>query len=302
MGKRSSVIEKQLNAQPEAVAGVRLPILLAGGDQRFGMPDIAVLTKRSFDEAKAALEPVIASAPIEITIVGDVEENAAISAVASSFGALPTRKLSGSVPPDARKAAFRTDRSPILLTHDGPADKAIVESVWPTTDDSNYHEVIGVELLKDVLNIMLTDNVRETLGDSYGVNLQSAMSDAFPGFGYLSAAAVVAPDKIDEVEKAIADAAAQLRDKPVSEDLLERARNPELDKADRQLRDNSYWLSSLKKAQSEPERLDRIRRKRALFQSVTAADIQKLALKYLQPERVQKVQIVNSKVTTTASR
>jgi len=296
------VIEKQVDAQPEAVAGIRLPILLAGGDQRFGMPDTAVLTKRSFDEAKAALAPVVATAPIEITIVGDIDENAAISAVASSFGALPTRKLSGSFSPDARRAAFRTDRSPILLTHDGPTDKAMVESVWPTTDDSNYREVIGVELLKDVLDVMLTDNVRETLGDSYGVSLQSAMSDAFPGFGYLSAAAVVAPDKIEEVQKAISDAAAQLRDKTVGEDLLARARNPELDKADRQLRDNSYWLTALEKAQSEPDRLDRIRRKKALLQSLTAADIQKLAQKYLLPERVQKVQIVNNKVATTASR
>ena len=129
------VIEKQLNAQPEAVAGVRLPILLASGDQRFGMPEAAVLTKRSFDEAKTALAPVIASAPIEVTIVGDIDENAVIAAVASTFGALPERKLSDPVAADVKKASFRTDRRPIVLTHDGPQDKALVEAVWPTTDD-----------------------------------------------------------------------------------------------------------------------------------------------------------------------
>ena len=296
------VIEKQLNAQPEAVAGVRLPILLASGDQRFGMPEAAVLTKRSFDEAKTALAPVIASAPIEITIVGDVDENAVIAAVASTFGALPERKLSDPVPADVKKASFRADRSPILLTHDGPQDKALVEAVWPTTDNSNYREVIGVELLKDVLDLMLTDSVREKLGDSYEVSLQSEMSDTFKGFGYLSAAAVVAPDKTDEVQQAIAEAAAQLRDGPVSADLLARARNPELEKVDHQLRDNGYWIAALAKAQSEPERLDRIRQKKALMQSVTAADIQKLAQKYLQPGDLQKVRIVSSKVATTASR
>ncbi len=162
------VIEKQLNAQPEAVAGVRLPILLASGDQRFGMPEAAVLTKRNFDEAKAALAPVIASAPIEITIVGDVDENAVIAAVASTFGALPERKLTDPVSADVKQASFRIDRKPIVLTHDGPQDKALVEAVWPTTDDSNYREVIGIELLKDVLDLMLTDSVREKLGDSYG--------------------------------------------------------------------------------------------------------------------------------------
>jgi zinc protease len=296
------VIEKQLEAQPEAVAGVRLPIILASGDQRFGMPEAAVLSKRNFDEAKAALAPVIASGPIEITLVGDVDEKAAIAAVASTFGALPTRKLSDSVSPDLRKVSFRADQSPIVLTHDGPQDKAMVEAVWPTTDDSDYREVIGLELLKDVLDLMLTESVREKLGDSYGVNLASNMSDTFHGFGYLSAAAVVAPDKTDEVQKAIAEAAAELRDKPVSDDLLARARNPELEKADHQLRDNGYWLAALEKAQSEPERLDRIREKKKLLQSITTADLQKLAQKYLQPSRVQQVRIVSSKIATTAAK
>jgi zinc protease len=296
------VIEKQVEAQPEAVAGVRLPILLASGDQRFGMPKAAVLSKRTFDEAKAALAPVIASGPIEITLVGDVDEKAAIAAVASTFGALPARKLDDTIDPAAAKASFRADRSPIVLTHDGPEDKAMVEAVWPTTDDSDYREVVGVELLKDVLDLMLTDSVREKLGDSYGVSLSSNMSDTFKGFGYLSAAAVVAPDKADEVQKAIADAAAELRAKPVSDDLLARARNPELEKADRMMRDNGYWIAALAQAQSEPERLDRIREKKTLLQSVTAAEIQKLAQKYLEPARVQKVRIVSSKLATTASR
>ena len=296
------IIEKQLDAQPEAVAKVRLPILLASGDQRFGIPPEAVLSKRSFDEAKAALAPVIASAPIEITIVGDVDENAAIAAVASSFGAIATRKLSDSVPPEVKKAAFRSQHSPIVLTHDGPQDKAIVEAVWPTTDDSNYREVIGLGLLGDVLKVMLTDSVREKLGDSYGVSVASNMSDTFKGFGYLSAAAVVAPDKTDEVQQAIAEAVAELRDKPISDDLMARARNPEIEKSEHLRRDNGYWLAALSKAQSDPQRLARVREERALLKSITPAELQKLAREYLQPDRMQKVRIVSSKLATTASR
>jgi zinc protease len=296
------VIEKQVDAQPEAIAGVRLPILLASGDERFGMPDIAVLSKRNFEEAKAALAPVIASAPIEITIVGDVDENSAIAAVAATFGALPTRKLSDTVSAGLKTASFRSDHSPIVLTHDGPMDKAVVESVWPTTDDSNYRQAIGLGLLGDVLEIMLTDSVREKLGDSYGVSVSSNMSDTFKGFGYLSVAATVAPDKADEVQKAIEEAAAQLRDRPIGADLLARARNPDLEKADNSLHDNGYWLAALQRAQSEPERLDRIRNKKAILQSISAADIQKLAQQYLQPAQLQKVRIISSKLATTASR
>jgi len=134
------------------------------------------------------------------------------------------------------------------------------------------------------------------------VSLQSAMSDTFKGFGYLAASAVVAPDKTDEVQQAISEAAAELRAKPVSADLLARARNPALEKADHALRDNGYWLSALSKAQSEPERLDRIRKMKSTLQSITAEDIQKLAQQYLQPAQLQKVRIISSKLATTASR
>jgi zinc protease len=127
------------------------------------------------------------------------------------------------------------------------------------------------------------------------------MSDVFPGYGYLSASAVVAPDKMDEVQKAISETVAELRDKPVDADLLTRARNPELDKMDRQMRENGYWLAALSKSQSEPDRLDRIRQRKAILQSITAADLQKLAQQYLQPSRVQAVEIVSSKLGSAAA-
>jgi zinc protease len=292
------IIEKQVDAQPQSVAALRLPIVLTGGDQRFGIPSGAVLQQRSFEEARAALAPVIAKAPIEITVVGDIDEQAVIDAAASSFGAVAPRELAEKPSPKAAEAAFRSDRSRIELTHEGQADQAVIEAVWPTTDDHDFRIEVGMELLKDTLDIMLTEKVREALGDSYGVGLQNVMSDTFPGFGYLSASAIVSPDKMDEVEKAIDEAAAELRDKPVDADLLARARNPELEKIDHQQRDNGYWLAALSRAQSEPGRLDRIRKRKAILQSITAADLQKLAREYLRPESRQVARIVSTQVAS----
>ena len=64
------------------------------------------------------------------------------------------------------------------------------------------------------------------------------------------------------VHKAFEEAAAQLRDQPISADLLARARNPQLQAVDRALRENSFWLGALAEAQSKPDRLDRIRQRR----------------------------------------
>ena len=128
-----------------------MPALLANGDQRFGVARRRrCCRKRNFDEAKAALAPVIATAPIEITIVGDVDENAAIAAVAATFGALPDAQASIPSHPTPERPASAPTAARSSSRTSGPQDKALVESVWPTTDDSELREVIGVELLKDV--------------------------------------------------------------------------------------------------------------------------------------------------------
>ncbi|HEU4810260.1 MAG TPA: hypothetical protein VFS69_06355, partial [Sphingomicrobium sp.] len=68
-----------------------------------------------------------------------------------------------------------------------------------------------------------------------------------------------------------------------------------------QMRDNGFWLTALSKAQSEPERLDRIREKKEMLQSITAADLQKLAQEYLKPETRQNAEIVSSKVASASA-
>ena len=46
------VLDKQFTAQPQSVFQTKVPALIAGGDWRFGIPDAAVLSRRSFDEAR----------------------------------------------------------------------------------------------------------------------------------------------------------------------------------------------------------------------------------------------------------
>ena len=105
---------------------------------------------------------------------------------------------------------------------------------------------------------MLIDKVREELGNSYGASVGSELSDTYPGYGVLNASAVVAPDKIDEVRQAIDAAVTQLRSTPVSADLLARARNPMVERAERSLRENGAWIGLVARAQSDPSRLDRL--------------------------------------------
>jgi zinc protease len=295
------VFEKTLKATPGSVAQSRLPTVLAGNDLRFGLPPGDVLLKRTLDEARPLLDPLVRSAPIEVTVVGDVDEEAAIAAVAESFGALPARAEAAPAYADARKASFRRERSPIALTHSGGEDQTLVGAAWPTDDDSDYRKVLGMGMLREVMSLVLTERVREELGASYGVGVVSDMSSIYDGFGYMMVQSVVAPDKADEVDAVIAEVAAQLRNAPVGDDLIARARQPMLEGVAKSLRQNSYWLSVLDEAQSRPERLDRIRQREAIIRGLTAADLQALARQYLTHEQLQRIRISSEKLAPSAN-
>jgi len=290
------ILDKQLEATPAGLMGARLPGILASNDWRFGVPPTAELAKRNLAGARALLAPMTASAPIEIGIVGDIDEATAIKAVAQSFGALPVRAQSQQLPSGARTAHFRSDTSPILLTHSGGQDQALVAAAWPTDDDKDFRKEIGLSLLGEVMDLMLTDSVREELGASYGVSVGSTMSSTYDHFGYLMVNSVVAPDKADEIDGVFAKVARQLREEPVSDDLLARARAPMLESAAKQMRQNGYWLGYVDEAQSKADRLERIRTRDALIRSITAADLQALARQYLVEGKLQRVRILSDKV------
>jgi len=292
------IVDKQLTATPSSLLSSKLPSILASNDWRFGIPPTSELAKRNMTQASAIMAPFVANAPIEIGIVGDIDENAAIKAVADSFGAIPTRLASQPVYPGTKTAHFRTDTSVIQLTHSGGADQALVGAAWPTDDDHDFRNEVGVAMLGEVMDLMLTESVREELGDSYGVSVGSDMSDVYKGFGFLLVNSVVAPDKVDEVDAAIAKVAKSLRDKPVSDDMLVRARAPMLESAAKQTRQNGYWLGYVDEAQTEADRLDRVRTRDKLIRSVTAADLQALARQYLVDGKEQRIRILSDKLRT----
>ena len=87
-----------------------------------------------------------------------------------------------------------------------------------------------------------------------------------------------------------------MRSSPVSEDLLARARNPNLERIDRQERENSYWLAIMEDAQTDPDRLDRHRKRRAVYTSMTPDQLQRLARQYLAPDKTLVVKVVSDKL------
>ncbi len=293
------LISSQLDATPQAVAARDVGRILASGDQRFGIPRADVLGARSVDELKSALVPALADAPIEIAIVGDVDPDAAIAAVAQSFGALPERKASFGDYADRRLVRFPGNRSPVTLTHSGQADQALAMAYWPTDDDTDAVEEARVDTLARVTGLMLLEEIREKLGATYSPTSSSSLSSVYKDYGVFGTSVIVEPGRADEVFAAVDRIAGELRSRPVDPDLLDRARAPILEQIAKNRRENGWWLGVADRAQSEAERLDRVRTLEATVRGVTPADLQAMARKYLRDDRELKIRVVSDKLATS---
>lgn len=281
------------DATPQSVAQFQLPQIITDNNPRFGIPAKEKLESVTLEAARAQTLAQLTSAPIEISVVGDIDEAAVIAAVASSFGALPTRQDKLEPFTASRQAHFTTRREPVTLLHAGAEDQALAQVYWPTTDDGDAQEEATLRLLATVMRLELLEEIREKLGASYSPGATSSMSDTFEGFGSFSVSVVVEPGQADAVFAVIDTIARSLRETPVDADLLDRARKPMLEQLALSKRENSYWLGVMSEAQLRASRLDRFRDYEARLRNVTPAMLQAAAARYLLDNQALRIRIVH---------
>ncbi len=266
--------------------------LLASGDPRFGMPAKEVMMARDLDEVKAWLTPQLARGALEVAIVGDLDIEAAIAAVAQTVGALPPREERPALS-DLKKLAFPAQPFAKDYTIASEIPKGALTLFWPTTDGLDMRRTRRLNMLAAIFNDRLRVRVREEIGGSYSPRAGSSASDTFPGYGYISASIDVDPAMAGKITDLVIAIANDLAANGVTSDELDRARQPILTAQKESLRSNGYWLGSvLSRAQEKPEMLDWARTRTADTEAITIAEIGELAKQYLSRDRVSRATVL----------
>ncbi|WP_299173398.1 pitrilysin family protein [uncultured Brevundimonas sp.] len=288
---------EQRAATPGGAFGLQAGELLAGGDKRAATPTNEQFQSIEIEDLRQRIKAAMAAGPVEITVVGDVDVDAVIAAVGSTFGALPARGPAPTPPAGSAERRFAAPTAtPIRLNHTGQAGQALGVVAWPTTDQIGDRTAARqVSILEAVLQLRLNEEIREKQGLAYAPNASSTSSDIFPGYGYLAIAAETTPESLPKLFDAVDAIVADLRDNPISEDELNRARRPAVERLRRSMADNAYWLNQLSEAQSDPASLDQTRNNIAVLEAVTAADLQRVAQLYLKPETAWRAEVVSDK-------
>ena len=277
---------------PNGPMSMEVANLIAGGDHRFGVPSRDVLLTRNLNEVREWLAPQLARGPIEVAVIGDLDVDATIDAVARTLGALPARDPRPDLA-DLRRVSFPKEPFTREYRISSEIPKGVVSLYWPTADASDIRRTRRLTMLASVFSDRLRVKIREEMGGTYSPRAGSSSSDTFTGYGYITSSIDVDPATAAKVREAVVDLADDLARNGVTAEELERARLPARTATRESLRTNSYWLQSvLTRAQEKPEVLDWARSRTADIEAITAAELSELARRYLGRDRVSRVTVL----------
>jgi len=259
--------------------------LLEDKDERVAPPTPADEQELTLQKFKEVWEPRLATGPIEIQLYGDVNRDEAVAAVAATFGALPSRP--DTVPPPENRVRRFPDpvARPVLITHKGAPDQAGAVIAWPTGGgEDRIRESRQLSMLARIINDRLFEKLRSVDGAAYTPSAVSVWPEAYNSGGYLMVQSQLKPERIAYFFSMMDEVAADLAARPVSEDELSREMEPMRKYLARARSSNAFWMIQLGGLSRDPRRLALARSMQDDTLSVTAADLQALAQKYLRAD------------------
>ncbi|MEE9433148.1 MAG: insulinase family protein [Sphingorhabdus sp.] len=275
----------RLDATPGTALNIAYNRILTGNDPRFSLASLETAKALDFDQLKMALGNMLLENRLEIALVGDLDEDAAIAAVAKTFGALPKRKIDADPRTDARKTEWSADMRAFEILHKGEKDQLSWRRTWTTADGKDQKLDFTMDLLARVISIRLLDELREKLGASYGGRASSYMSDVYPGRGTFSISTSGDPKDLTAIEQAVDLIVVEITAAPVDTDLFERAKKPRLESYRDWRQHNGTWIGVASRAQTRGDRLARFRSGEDVFKSITRGDVHKAAIRFLKDRK-----------------
>jgi zinc protease len=239
------------------------------------------------------MEPSLARGYVEVTIIGDITEEAAVKSMSQTLGALKNR---------AEKKITATPPKPVQITADpgftriefvGEQNIGLVVGTWPLTELLHVRDQAAMEVLAKVLEIRVRAEVREKLGLAYSPSAEFMPYDGFPTFSILRAQIDCAPNDTTRVAPLIVNIGTQLAEKGVSEGEFIGARGILRSQLKQAFRENSFMVNVLMRAQERPEETEEIVMLHdGLMNQITRDEVNKWAAKVLPAKNCRSAAIV----------
>lgn len=280
-------------ASPQGVFERDLQFYQRGRDARFRTPtpaEIAAVTPEGF---RAVWEPLLRTGPVELQLFGDFTRADALAALERTFGALPPRGALPASTAPRRVSEPAAAAAPIVINHRGAPNQAAAMVSWNTGGGSaGIAESRKLEVLAEVFSNRLMDRMREKLGASYSPQVYATWPVDLENGGAINALAQLEPAQVPIFIAAADQIAADLVATPPTAEELQRTIEPLRQQLNRATTSSAFFMYLLEGATEEPGRVGSVRSMLTDYTSVTPAQLQALASKYLVQQRSWRLAVI----------
>jgi len=269
--------------------------LLYPEQPRFHAPSMDEITSARSEPLQRWLEQPVRRGFLEVTVVGDIEEEALLELFAKTIGALPTRR--------EEKLDFEQVRSIRLDSVSGretiefqssSGDNAASVIVWTIQDELSLRESASLYLLSSVLENRIRDRVRQGMGASYSPTVSYITFAAYNTLRHLRADVDCSKQDAQRILDVVFEIADDVSAGNIVEDELLAAVAPLEEGLKQAWNDNSYLLQNvLYGAQEYPDVIENALRYRdGLLSTITLDEVKAVAERFLVSDKALAVAIV----------
>ncbi len=295
---RFSQMYDQTESSVEGMLKLKGEQFLAGGNPNFGLPPRSQFESLKIEQVDRWLAPVFKSAQLEITIIGDVDPEAAIEMAGRYFGTLDRKTTVNGIQENLTFPGGKVLEDSVA----SQINKAVVVIAWQTDDFWDIFRTRRLNVLSSVFDDRLRVEIREKLGAAYSPVVYNQSSRVAPGFGVMKAILTVDPQQVEMVKEKVEEVGSNLALSGITEEELTRALEPTLTSIKDMMRTNRYWLQSVLSLSSRhPEQLKWPLSIQSDFASIATDDLDELAERYLIPDRSAAI-VFRSKVIAEKDR
>ena len=257
--QRMQAVLNRMSASVGMGEGLRaLTDYLFKGDARFTGGQPLDYLAMSVVDVRHWMEPSLTLGYVEVTIVGDLAEDAAVRPTAQTLGALPPRAARKTTVAPPKPVQVTAPAGFERLEFVGEQNVGLVVGTWPVTEAIHVRDQCALEVLAKVLEIRVRAEVREKLGLAYSPSAEFQAYDGFADFGLMRAQIDCAPDDTTRVGPLVAAIGAALAEHGVSEGEFIGARGILKGQLRQAFRENPFLIDVLMRAQERPEEAEEI--------------------------------------------
>jgi len=265
----------------EIVAGSVFP----SGEARTTPLEAEQVDRVTTKAAQDWLKRVVATAPIEISVVGDIPQERAMALVSTYLGSLPARERISVSTLDAKRSIKRAPGPRnVERTVKTETKQAVVLSGFFGADAENVRDVRLLNLASRVLSVRMNKVIREEKQLVYSIGAGSRPAVAWPGFGLFFASAPTDTPKVPELVKTIGGLYAEFADKGITPAEMEVAVKQIYNTFDEQMKSPGYWTGQLSGLTYRNRLLDDIAGTREAYGAFTPDEVLATFKKYYTPE------------------